>query len=56
MRYAKNILLGVLSLSLFLSLAGCQTASGPAGKFSELTSGAWGKVLEADDWIKENMW
>jgi hypothetical protein len=56
MRYAKHILLGVLSLSLFLSLAGCQTTSGPARKFSEMASGAWVKVLEADDWVKENLW
>jgi hypothetical protein len=56
MRYARVFFLGVLSLGLFLSLAGCQATSGVSGKVSEISSVAWENILQADDWMKENLW
>jgi hypothetical protein len=59
----KQIVLGAVSMGLLLGLTGCQTTQGVSlsdaygfeGQGGDIT-GIWRKALEADDWVRKNLW
>ncbi|MFH0827189.1 MAG: hypothetical protein V1923_04835 [Candidatus Omnitrophota bacterium] len=59
----KRLILWFVSLSFLLGMTGCQT-TGPSlassgcgfGKPERDTKAIWGKILQTNDWIKENLW
>jgi hypothetical protein len=59
----KRLILWLVSISFLLGMAGCQTTDpsiASAGYGFENperdTTGIWGRILQADDWIRENLW
>ncbi|KPK98688.1 MAG: hypothetical protein AMJ95_02775 [Omnitrophica WOR_2 bacterium SM23_72] len=59
----KRLILWLVSISFLLGMAGCQTTS-PSNASADYglekperdTKGIWGKILQVDDWIHENLW